>query len=848
MKTTRRLAAIMFTDIAGYTAMMQENEAKAVQIRQRHREVFEQKHEQHRGQIVQYYGDGTLSIFDSAVDAAACAVEMQQAFQSGSVQVPLRIGIHTGDIMVNETEVIGDGVNVASRVESLATPGSVLVSENLYDNIKNQEEFPGQSLGVFTFKNVAKPVEVFALSCEGLEVPNPKKLTGKYLKRESAEKDWFQRQPIWLKYVAGFIVFLALAPFIYSPIISLFSADAAPGMIELEDENGNMISRMMIPEEDRKIIYLSTFENISGDSTIDWAATGLPYAMELDFDQDPYTNNMYNEGEEVMPLPELITAAKKANSDILIQGTLTQAEGSYTAKVTLYQIPSGKPLTTIEESSPELLMLGDQLTYAIKEAAGVPAEHLETFTDLSIKSVLTDSEEAYKDFCLGMLAVTKQSPELFQRFSAASEKDPTFSWANFYYANLLFYYQRSEDLVRQYLKLSMDHIGRLPEIFSAQVRQLDYKINDKPEKALKLAELMTQLEPGKSSHWTSYINESYAQEKYELSLKAIDQFLQLQPGSNGLLVTKASCHLWLNQPEEGIEVVNQYLAVQPKDKRALLVKGQLLLLDESIEEAREVFERGSFIHGEDQSFSQMVRHCDFVLEHEQMTETTSQPYLGTYWVKSLAQFKINIRHDLRTIIFEAGDQPSVPLYQFHADSFATGYDAILCLTSDSTSDDIHDMAMISRGRVNFNAIHVDESTISIVESFNSGNYESALSTLTEVLEEDPDQPYLQSIKSHITDYAETQTKEQLASFTGKFNYLGQTLEVKQEEDGLYLLLTDNMQAVEPSRIYQFDESTFLIPASLGTSLIIETKGGKATRLGIHDYASDSTTYGEVILP
>ena len=123
----RRLAAIMFTDIAGYTAMMQQNEARAIELRQRHREVFERQHAAHRGQIIQYYGDGTLSVFDSAVDAAACAVAMQREFALPP-EVPLRIGIHSGDILISETEVIGDGVNLASRVESMAEVGSVLVT------------------------------------------------------------------------------------------------------------------------------------------------------------------------------------------------------------------------------------------------------------------------------------------------------------------------------------------------------------------------------------------------------------------------------------------------------------------------------------------------------------------------------------------------------------------------------------------------------------------------------------------------------------------------------------------------------------------------------------------------
>lgn len=844
MKTNRRLAAIMFTDIAGYTAMMQENEAKAVEIRTRHREVFERQHELHHGQIVQYYGDGTLSIFDSAVDAAACAVAMQLEFQEG-VKVPLRIGIHTGDIMVNETEVIGDGVNVASRVESLAVPGSVLVSESLFDNIKNQEEFSAESLGIFTFKNVAKPVEVFALSADGLEVPNPKKLTGKYIKRESREKDWFQRQPFWLKYVAGFIIFLALAPFIYSPITSLFNADASPNMVEFEDENGNMISRAVIPEADRKTIYLSTFENISEDSTIDWATTGLPYAMELDFDQDPYTLNMYNEGEEILPLPELITAAKKNNANILVTGQLDRVDGAYKATAILYQIPSGKVSQTIEESSPNLLDLGDQLTYAIKMAIGLPAEHLETFTDLRIKSVLTESEEAYKDFCLGMLAVKIQSPELFQRFSAASEADPTFAWANFYYANLLFFYQRSDKLIKQYLDLSMDHMGRLPDIFSVQIKQLNYKVNDEPEKALKLVKLMTQLEPGKASHWTSLINESFNQQHYEQTIEAIDEYLKLQPGSESMLMTKANCYLWLKQPEKGLKFINQYLATQPKDQYGMLIKGQLLLLNNNFKEAREIFERGSFIHNENEAFTTLVKHCDFALENGPMTEEDAQKYLGQYWVKSLSQFRIEITYDLNTLVFKAGDQPNLPIYQYEKEKFGMTYDAFMNMPIDSITGKITGISMVRNGMVNFSAFHVDDTTANIIEFFTAGETDKTLAYIDASTNSHPNYGYFQSIKKHIQDYPSVD-KEALKKYVGKFDYQGQVMDVELRDDGLYLILTGNSQAVEPNRLFQIDEKKFFILASLNSYVVIETERNSATRLGFRSEKKDSITYGTLI--
>ena len=97
----RQLAAIMFTDIEGYTALMQQNEEKAIQVRDKHRRIFNSITEKHNGRVLQYYGDGTLSIFDSAIDAVKCGIEMQLDFQE-EPSIPVRIGIHTGDIVFSE--------------------------------------------------------------------------------------------------------------------------------------------------------------------------------------------------------------------------------------------------------------------------------------------------------------------------------------------------------------------------------------------------------------------------------------------------------------------------------------------------------------------------------------------------------------------------------------------------------------------------------------------------------------------------------------------------------------------------------------------------------------------------
>jgi TolB-like protein/AraC-like DNA-binding protein len=167
----RRISAIMFTDIVGYTALMQKDENAAVDIRERHRKEFKKQHENHNGKVVQYYGDGTLSVFTSGVEAVECAIAIQKALQKDK-PLPLRIGLHLGDIVYDGTEVYGDGVNLASRIESQGIAGSILLSSKLNDEIKNQTHISTLPLGSFKLKNIAKPIEIFAVEAEGINVPD----------------------------------------------------------------------------------------------------------------------------------------------------------------------------------------------------------------------------------------------------------------------------------------------------------------------------------------------------------------------------------------------------------------------------------------------------------------------------------------------------------------------------------------------------------------------------------------------------------------------------------------------------------------------------------------------------
>ncbi len=125
MMQSRQLAAIMFTDMLGYTALMQTDEEEATKKRQRHKSVFDKSVEEHHGKVLQYFGDGTLSIFSSSLDCVNCAIDIQQQLVQ-SPKVDIRIGIHTGDIMHEDDGIYGNGVNIASRIETLSVPGAFL--------------------------------------------------------------------------------------------------------------------------------------------------------------------------------------------------------------------------------------------------------------------------------------------------------------------------------------------------------------------------------------------------------------------------------------------------------------------------------------------------------------------------------------------------------------------------------------------------------------------------------------------------------------------------------------------------------------------------------------------------
>src|SRR6516162_434743 len=175
MASTRRLAAILAADVAGYSRLMgADEEGTHERLKAHRRELVDPKIAEHSGRVVKNTGDGMLAEFPSVVDAVRCAVELQRAMIDREASAPnerriwFRIGINLGDVIVEDDDIFGDGVNIAARLETLAEPGGICISRVVRDQIRDKLPYAFEDLGEQSVKNIARPVRVYELRPEAI--------------------------------------------------------------------------------------------------------------------------------------------------------------------------------------------------------------------------------------------------------------------------------------------------------------------------------------------------------------------------------------------------------------------------------------------------------------------------------------------------------------------------------------------------------------------------------------------------------------------------------------------------------------------------------------------------------
>ena len=171
----RSLAAIMFTDVVGFSAIMHKDESAALELLDNHNKIVQPIVIKYNGTILKPQGDGYLMRFSSAVDAVRCGKDIQKEISiynkelNENENILLRIGIHLGDVVLTENDIFGDGVNIASRLEPLADPGGICISQTVYDQIKNKVEIQTLDLGPADLKNIDSKINIYKVLLEAQE-------------------------------------------------------------------------------------------------------------------------------------------------------------------------------------------------------------------------------------------------------------------------------------------------------------------------------------------------------------------------------------------------------------------------------------------------------------------------------------------------------------------------------------------------------------------------------------------------------------------------------------------------------------------------------------------------------
>ena len=351
-KKTRKLAAILFADIQGYSALMEKDENTASGLLSKFRSVLTEKVTEHGGRIVNFYGDGCLAVFESPLQSVKCAASSQNVFLT-EPKVPVRIGLHSGVVVFEDDNVYGDSINQASRVESIGLAGSVLMSEHIRAQIKNHPEYQTQLLGTYEFKNIEEPMKVFALTNKGFTVPQASDIKGKL--KTKANNGLYK----WL--VPALIIVLAIAG-----LGTWQSAVENSGL-----NTANTLSSPLSQEMREKRMAVMVFENQTmtesmdafGKMISDWITRGLMETGEANvISAANIEAQIAQAGLGSGANPEF---ARTTGVDIMLNGRYYLQENRLIIHSNIFEVATGEvlhALQPIEGSKDKMLDLLDQLT------------------------------------------------------------------------------------------------------------------------------------------------------------------------------------------------------------------------------------------------------------------------------------------------------------------------------------------------------------------------------------------------------------------------------------------------------------------------------------------------------
>ena len=440
----RKLAAIVFTDICGFTELMGRDEAKAMALLDQQRALLKPIISNFNGEWLKEIGDGVLISFPSAVKAVTCSLEIQRILAHNS-ELTLRIGIHIGDVIKKGGDVFGDGVNIASRLEPLAEPGGICVSERVHEDIKNKPEISTAFQEEQLLKGVDKPIKVYSIFTQMGTPQEP-------LPETTVSKKEKSRIPIL---AAGLAIGLLITVF------ALRSTEEPELTVERVFYTGERIP-----------VAIADFENNTGDVTLD----GLSGLLITSLEQSNYLtvltrSRMYDLLKQIGKAEVELVDEKigreichRANINSLVLTSIRQFGELYSVDLKILDIEKDEYLfsTNVQaEGKKNIPGLIDEISKQTRISLAEKAEQIEK-SQRDIASMTTKNLEAYKFYDLGLKEIYNDKwDDGIKHFEKAIEIDSTFALA---YFQLAFSYQWKFNVpkAQEYIKMAVQHIESVP--------------------------------------------------------------------------------------------------------------------------------------------------------------------------------------------------------------------------------------------------------------------------------------------------------------------------------------------------------------------------------------------------
>lgn len=544
----RKLAAIMFTDIEGFTKLMQQNEAEAMQVLERYKQTYLQQVKQFKGQHVKFLGDGTLTIFYSVIDAINCAVGLQRLLQTSPI-IPVRIGIHQGDIIIENRDAIGDAVNLTSRIQACGIGGSIVVSEKVYAELQNHHEISTIVLGSFYLKNIFYPVTLYAVKEEGIRVPPAhavnrdwKSLSNQPANTPNAFRKFLERQ-------------LAFKIILTGLVIGLFSFwfMAKPKAREIDEQ--------------LKVIAVLPFESLDVDEQNTVFAKGLTEEMitllsanpQLTIKEIPANVVNNNKGNLKKLLQEV-----KAGS--ILQGKVQHDNNKLFIFVNLQNISTGNLIwsNTYREKFEDLMSVQQQVAIKINESLNAGLNHAGT---QNFALGRTSNSDAYQFYIEGRVALRKRTSRSMQEavglFNAAIKEDNNFALAysglgdtyTILIDNGYLPYDSGVNLAREAVNRAFKLDSSSAEIRASRAIFFS-SIEGRYADAIKELKLALSIRPKYADANQWYALELAAGGQFDSAIAQIDKALILDPYSERIRANKALILKFARQYRQSLKVLD----------------------------------------------------------------------------------------------------------------------------------------------------------------------------------------------------------------------------------------------------------------------------------------------------